>query len=644
MRRRTKRVLLAAGLFYILGSAPAWAGATVDPTTPDGLGGLFTIPNLAGGAGKTLFEATNDSNYELYTDLGLTDVGEKTAVILYAPFLGLGMAMVRLAIGLTWWLNALTSRDVGLSNLGTSLQSVAADLNVWLLPTALAVGAVIAYASARAGRDALGQVAWVMGLGIASIAMATSAPQILHTIDGARQLLARTVSAVGPNTSEISTTPFKWPGTDLDTGDPTRDLSRASGDAVWRSFAVVPWCQVQFGSQEACSRYGAKWLTLETNDDKKDFIETQVIPQEGGSDDAATVRFIKGHNPSDRIVVSLFALVNGIGVLLVIGGLALLALMPWVTALLLLFLSTVFLCLLCVPGRPRQLGMTFLNTVAGLVLLSALSTGVLTGALLAVTAVTSIAPTQGWLPAAVMTTAILVAAWHARSILERIVFVAGASAGSRMGGLAAATGYLAMRRAFSRSPRSSSGTKAGAPKSGSGPETAGTATSRRGAAPGTPRFASYGRGNGRASGAAAPAAAGGQGHTPTATTNPRGAWQRGNGHPEAEPSRWHPRESATSSSRRTTSRPARPDIARARERLARRERGEAPPSRGSYASRYEQPTKSPRAKGVAQPKGPRFTDYTSQQRRSRAKSTSAATASRPQPRWSRSRRRDEGQE
>lgn len=642
MRRRTKRVMLAAGLFYILGSAPAWAGVVADPTTPDGLGGLFTIPNLAGGSGKTLFEATNDSNYELYTDLGLTDVGEKTAVILYAPFLGLGMAMVRLAIGLTWWLNALTSRDVGLSNLGTSLQSVAANLNVWLLPTALAIGAVIAYASARAGRDVLGQVAWVMGLGIASIAMATSAPQILHTIDGARQLLARTVSAVGPNTSEVSTTPFKWPGADLDTGDATRDLSRASGDAVWRSFAVVPWCQVQFGSQKACARYGAKWLTLETNDDKKDFIETQIIPQEGGSDDAPTVRFIKGHNPSDRIVVSLFALVNGIGVLIVIGGLALLALMPWVTALLLLFLSTVFLCLLCVPGRPRQLGMTFLNTVAGLVLLSALSTGVLTGALLAVTAVTSIAPTQGWLPAAVMTTAILVAAWHARSILERIVFVAGASAGSRMGGLAAATGYLAMRRAFSRSPRSSSAPKAGAPRSDTGPEPAGTPTARRGASPGTPRFASYGRGSGRASGAAAPTStAAGQGHTPTATTNPRGASQRGSRHPEADPARWHPRESGTSSaSRRST----RPDVARARERLARRERGEAPPSRGSYASRYEQPTGASRAKKEPTPRGPRFTDYASQQRRTRAKSTSAAPASQPQPRWSRSRRRGEGQE
>lgn len=644
MKRRTRRVVLAAGLFYVLGSAPAWAGVAADPTTPDGIGGLFTVPDLAGGAGKTLFEATGDNDYLLYTDLGLTDVGEKTAVILYAPFLGLGMAMVRLAIGLTWWLNALTSRDIGISNLGESLQTVAANLNVWLLPTALAVGAVIAYGSARAGRDALGQVAWVMGLGIASIAMATSAPQILQGIDGARQLLARTVSAVGSNTSQVSNTPFKWPGANLDTGDDSRDLSRASGDAVWRSFAVVPWCQEQFGSQAACERYGAKWLTLKTDDDRKDFVNTEISRQEGG-DDAATVRFIQGHNPSDRIVISLFALVNGIGVLLIIGGLALLALMPWVTALLLLFLATVFLCLLCVPGRPRHIGMTFLNTVAGLVLLSALSTGVLTGALLAVTAVTSIAPTQGWLPAAVMTMAILIAAWHARSILERIVFVAGASAGSRMGGLAAATGYLAMRRAFSRSPRSNSGTKPGAPRGGSGPETAGTTTSRRGAGPSTPRFASYGRGNGRASGAAASAGAGGgQGHTPTATTNPRGAWQRGNGHPDADPSRWHPRESGTSPSRRPTSRTARPDVARARERLARRERGEAPPSRGSYASRYEQPTRTPRAKDAAQPKGPRFTDYTSQQRRSRAKSTSAGPANRPQPRWSRSRRRDEGQE
>lgn len=515
MRRRW-RVAIATLAFYGIGSAPAWAGATlsapaapsghaVAATTPDGLGGLFAVPNLAGGAGKTLFEATSMNDYRIFTDLGLTDVTEKTAAVVYEGALALAMALVKLAIGLTWWLNALTSRDSGVEAIGTGLQQVSTELNTWLLPTALGVGAVVAYGIARAGRDALGQVLWTVGLGLGSVAMALSAPSILTGVDQVRQLLAQTVTGIGASQVSEQGVPFPWPGADLQTGDAVNDLARASGDAVWRNFAVTPWCQVQFGSQAACAAYAPTWLTLTTDDARTEYVDTTVKSAEGGADDAPTVRFIQGHEPAERIAASLFAVVTSIAAVVVIGGLALLALMPWVTALLLLTIVTVFLCLLAVPGRPRRIGLDFLNLIAGLVLLSALTTGILSGAELAIVAATGLAPTQGWLPVAIMTTAIMFAAWHARTILERILFVSDAS-GGRMGAVGLALGIAAVRRLMRGTRRVLPGRRAGpataansvgdggggsgpGPSSGRGPGGSGGPSS--GGGPGRRRLAFY---------------------------------------------------------------------------------------------------------------------------------------------------------
>lgn len=444
MKRRHK-VALATLVFYAVGSGPAWAGVAADPTSPDGLGGLFELPSLnVGGGGPTLFEDVEGKHYTLYTDLGLSDVVKKGANYIAYAFLLLGMLMVRLAVGLTWWMTSLTQTDVGITQLGTSLQSVSAELNTWLLPTALAIGAVVAYARSRTGQEAVSQVLWTAGLGIGAVAMATSAPMILDKVDDTRQLLATTMTQAGTEAVTESKTPFAWEGTDLKSGDPQTATMRASGDAVWRSFAVVPWCQAQFGSQEACKRYGADWLQLDSDDARAEYIE-DTIEQQEGSDEAATVKYVKGQYPAERIVIGMFMFITGIAVCFVVGGLALLALMPWVTAVLLMFLVTVFLSALAIPGRIRQIGLDFLNLIGGLTLLSALTTAILTGALMATMAATSAASGQGWLPTAILTIAILLAAWQARTLLERILMVS--SAGSTSGGLfKTMMGMAAMRR------------------------------------------------------------------------------------------------------------------------------------------------------------------------------------------------------
>lgn len=659
MRRRTK-VLLAATLFYIVGSGPAWAGVAAEPTSPDGLAGLFTLPDLASDRGPTLFEDVEGKQYGLYTDLGRTDVGSKTAAVIYEPLSQIGALLVRLAVGLTWWLNTLTSTDVGVVQLGTSLRDVAADLNVWLLPSALAIGMVIAYAKSRSGQEALSQVAWTLGLGIAAVAISTSAPTILNTADDARQLLSTTAATAGTDAITESEVPFKWEGSDVESGDDQSNVTRASGDAVWRSFAVVPWCQAQFGSQAACKRYGPAWLELKSDKERADYIEKVIEKQEGGSD-APTVKFIKGERGGDRITVSIFAVLNGIGVLFVVGGLALLALMPWVTAILLSYLSVVFLCALAIPGRVRQIGLDFLNMLGGLTLLSALTTGILTGALIAVNAATSVAPVQGWLPSAILTTAILFAAWQARSLLERMLFVSGAGSG-RAGVFATMMGLAATRRLMSGASRLARG---GGSKSSGGRGRQGSQNrpsgrrgtqegGRTGGALGRPGGLQFFRGRtaqadqtGQRSGRQQQQQARNHGGNRHGTSTNRGGSSTNHGgvstgEQQGGGSAHQPQQSRGGFYDRARSTRRSGDQARARERLQQRE-SSGGKSRGTYrqSSQYQDPSpKAEHSKPPTTPAQQRMNERKSNRTYQRSKNPAAAGKGRR--RFSRERRRRDG--
>ena len=73
----------------------------------------------------------------------------------------------------------------------------------WLLPSALAFGAVAAYTQRRATGSALGQLVWVLVAGVLSISFALAPATWLRGVDGARQLGAGAVmsassDALGP--------------------------------------------------------------------------------------------------------------------------------------------------------------------------------------------------------------------------------------------------------------------------------------------------------------------------------------------------------------------------------------------------------------------------------------------------------------
>ncbi|GMA42406.1 hypothetical protein GCM10025883_45260 [Mobilicoccus caccae] len=233
--------------------------------------------------------------------------------------------------------------------------------------------------------------------------------------------------------------PFKFDGGAVTGGTHQEQLARRTGDAQWRVFGVTPWCQTQFGSLEACKRYGPDWVKLKTDDERKQYIDKVIKPSEGG-DDAPTVRFVQGHDPSGRIATSLIAVLIGGGLFLVNASLAIGSVLPWTTALILLVFGVLWACLLMVGGWAGRVGSEIFLLIAGLTVLSGIILGIISAAQIINGVVIAATVSEGYLPAAVFGFATLAGALRAKTYLERVLTGGGASSGwGRLGA------YLALR-------------------------------------------------------------------------------------------------------------------------------------------------------------------------------------------------------
>lgn len=385
-----------------------------EATSPDGLGSLISVPDM--GDKSSLFQSVDTSHYGIYTDLGMADVSQNTARVLYEPLMGLAMALVKFAIAAAWWLNRITTTNGVGEAVGAAITSGNATLAAWLMPTALAAGAVIAYAKEKGGQEFFSDLLNICVAGLLMVALATSGQQIVGWMDQGRQLIGASVTAAGAGSVQSLKQPFEWGG-DLTGRTPEETLNVRTGDALWRTYAVTPWCVTQFGSLEACKKYGADWLKLNTDDERKEYVNTTIKEAEGG-DDAPTVRYMQGHDPAQRVVVSLVSTVMAVGVAWTVGGMPVAALMCWTAALLLMTLGVLWAAMLAVPGPLRRIGAGIYTVILGLTVLSALIGGLLTGALIISAATMGLMQPLGYLPMAIMGLAVIAAAKKCRDIIE----------------------------------------------------------------------------------------------------------------------------------------------------------------------------------------------------------------------------------
>jgi hypothetical protein len=447
-RRRIQTALTTLAVTTIIFCQTALAADPgTGPTNPTGFGDLLPTPDLTGGDTRTLFEQYSPTVYGLDFETSFRDPiqavfnGYAHMVMMYI------VAITRAAISVGWWLFSFTDIKPLTATASAAIGSVNTEFVGWLLPSALAFGAIAAYAQRRASGSAMGQLVWVFAAGLLATSFAVAPSTWLSGVDGARQIGSDAV--VGTSAQVLGDTvkvPITMPepsfsGTDRDT------LLRKSGDATWRAFAATPWCVAEFGSLAACQRYGKALLDKGTDGDaRKEYIDNEVSKAEGGGD-AATVKWAKGDNPFGRVgVLTLGAIAATLFAFLTIS-LAFTALMAFVGCMLLLVVGVLFACLWAVPGRTRQWGMNWFEALLGLVLQSVLALLVFSTTLALVTAVFGLTDTLGWLPVSGLAIAVLIAGFRLRRLFESMSSMMRPGAGSLvMGGLARRGATSAVRR------------------------------------------------------------------------------------------------------------------------------------------------------------------------------------------------------
>jgi hypothetical protein len=447
-RRRTRTALTVLAISTILTSQLALAAdPNQGPTNPTGFADLLPTPDLTHGDTRTLFEQYSPMVYGLDFDTGLSDTfnmifnGYAYLVMMYI------VAITRAAISVGWWLFSFTDVKPLTDATSAVIGATGNQLVGWLLPSALAFGAVAAYTQRRATGSAMGQMVWVLVAGVLSISFALAPATWLRGVDGARQLGAGAVmtassDALGPTMQ----TPVPWPEPGF-TGTPRDTLLRKSADASWRGFAVTPWCIAEFGSIAACERYGKGMLDVGGDPaDRRDYVNKVVVPAEGG-EDSPTAKWVKGENPFGRTAVVMLAAIAATLFGFLNIGLAFTALMAFIGALLLLVVGVFFACLWIIPGRPRQWGLNWFEALIGLVLQSFLAMLVFGTALTLVTAVFTLSGTLGWLPVTGLAIVVLIVGFRLRRLLDSLTTMMRPGAGSIMlGGLARRGAMGAARR------------------------------------------------------------------------------------------------------------------------------------------------------------------------------------------------------
>lgn len=445
-QRRTRTALTILAISLIVTTQVALA-ADAKPTNPTGFGDLLPTPDLTHGDTRTLFEQYSPMAYSLDFEGSFSDPFRPVFNSFAQILMMYVVAATRAAIAIGWWLFSFTDIRPLVDSTSQAIGGVSTQLVGWLLPSALALGAIAAYVQRRSSGTAMGQLVWVFAAGLLAISLALGPTTWLKGVDGARQVGAETVmGASGKVVGTTLKTPFEmpepaFPGSSRDT------MLRKSGDAAWRGFAVTPWCIAEFGSLEACGRYGKGMLDTGTDTSKRmDYIKNDVAKAEGGGD-APTVKWAKGENPFGRLGVLIIAAVAATLFAFLNIGLAATALMAFVGCLVMLVVGVVFACLFIVPGRARQWGMNWLEALLGLVLQSVAAMLVFGVALSLLTAVFSLSQTLGWLPVTGLALVVLIAAFRLRRLLESLTTMMRPGVGSMLMGSFARRGAVqAVRR------------------------------------------------------------------------------------------------------------------------------------------------------------------------------------------------------
>ncbi len=480
MRIRTLAIpVIGALTTIVVFSNVAYAATPIDPV---GIGGLIPAPIQPPNGNGTLYETYSSDlgvwslDQHIDTSWG-TDAGADLQLFMHlinSVLMGVIVLIGRACVVITQW--ALEGASVPqLSDPIEKAISGAADKLVpTLLPACLVVGGLVAFGNHRkAHGSALTQIGWLVAAGVFSVSLLTSPGTWISGINSARDIGSDiSFSVADAGIGKPGDFPIKMDHEPDLAGKPKDVVMRKAGDAVWRTYVATPWCFAEFGSLEVCQKAGSGLLQqAQQGKDRDDYLDHAVNNDPGDHDSGdlfvgkSSVEWRQGKQPAGRFMVLLLGLVAIIIYAALALMLAFASIASLLGALMLLISGVVFACLWVIPGRPRQWGVKWFDTLLGMVLQSFVATLVLGCVMIITSACTQTAGSLGWFVSSGLSITAAIVAFKFRRLVETIVgSVSGHGSMGGMGSMMAMRAYGALAGKFTGAGRgSSSGGAKGAP-------------------------------------------------------------------------------------------------------------------------------------------------------------------------------------
>ncbi|RTE49067.1 hypothetical protein [Actinobaculum sp. 352] len=431
--RRLGRRSALAGLLLILGAVllPTSSALADDPDgdpavyQPDGVGSLFSVPDMRQGQDPTLFEAYPDGAWVTdWKSTGWTHVVDNTVdpVLngITNVLLGGTKAVTRAAIAFSYQMAHFDMFGMLSSDITEMVRAVATTAIDWLLPTCLAIGAVLVLAKLGVGTgDALRQFGALVLAGVIGMSLAVVPELWTGTMTAIRQAGAETTAKAAEAAVTDLDSPFTGP-TPTYGSDETVNAQRRQADAIWRTYVAMPWCIAEFGSLRTCQDYGEEVLSR-SGDDRVDFIDGKDFKDAMGGDKSDAWQMTTGQDGATRLAIMLPALLVAClfcGLVIFLNATVLLYSM---LALMLLVVGVFFALLWVIPGRPRQWGMTWAEKLFSFVFMSFVANLILMVTMLVAMTTMRLTGDYGWGVSALLTIiasiASLLLVRHLREIL-----------------------------------------------------------------------------------------------------------------------------------------------------------------------------------------------------------------------------------
>ncbi len=449
--------------FFLVGQAGA---ASAD--------GLIVGPDLGSGGGQTVFERFGPEKYTLYLHLsdshhGGVHVEESMWTILNAVEIGLMYLIAALARGaitsMEWLLNLTLYSDNQVA-IDSAVAGVANAVFWPLFGTTLAIGAMVAYGRMKreGGGSLWNDASWLIAASVFAAMFATAPSLVLKDMDDTRTMLSDGLmvgySTLGPvGDSSAGFPAVKVPG---DQKGATRQLA----DGMWNVFVTTPWCYANFNDMAICHDVGKDYLTNDQRwKDLNDWMGGK--PGSGGNTDDtkgaycpkelnAQCDWIRGQS-FGRLGALLFILIVTLPLVLVLLALVLYGLMAIVGFLLLALSGIIFLLFWMIPGRPRQIGVKWLEELIGALLQSVIITTVIGSVMVLDSFLAAGIPKYGFFAVALLDLATFVTGFRMRGRLENVVGMGAGAGGSPFSGYMAMRGLGALGKGMGKAGKTAAG-------------------------------------------------------------------------------------------------------------------------------------------------------------------------------------------